>query len=445
MLMDELIVKPHSPDQPLKVAVVGAGISGLTAAYYLSRNTCWDITVFERRDRIGGHAHSHELTDDQGKSFVVDTGFIVFNDRNYPNFRHLLKHIQVDPHDTEMSFSVSLPKNGKRGAFEYNGGSLTGLFAQRRNLLNPSFWSLLKDIARFNRLAKEARQTDLSGQTVRDWLSKHGFNEAMVTRYLLPMAGAIWSASPERIRDFPVQSLFHFLDNHGLLDLNNRPQWCSLRGGSQTYVNALVDACSVEFKTKTRIEHIIPHEQGCILRTEKGNEHDFGAVLMACHADEALSMLAEPDATERSILGAFDYSKNAVFLHSDEQWMPRRRSAWASWNYIGSGDGENDPIAVSYYMNGLQELTTDQLMVVTLNPSKTPDRVIKELVYDHPQFDLKAFDAQQRRSELQGHRHLWYAGAHWRWGFHEDGVISALWALQSMGVDVPLHDEMETR
>ncbi len=443
--MVDLAPTTHNPEHPLRVAVIGAGISGLTAAYYLSRNTCWDVTVYERRERIGGHAHSHELTDDQGQPFVVDTGFIVFNDRNYPNFRHLLSHIHIAPHDTEMSFSVSLPKNGKRGSFEYNGGSVTGLFAQRRHLLSPKFWFLLKDIARFNRLAKQARQTDLSGQTVRTWLSQHGFNQDMVTRYLLPMAGAIWSASPERIRDFPVQSLFHFLDNHGLLDLSNRPQWCSLRGGSQTYVRALVEACSVEFKLAAPIDQVVPQAQGCVLRTADGDEQPFDAVLMACHANEALSMLAEPDATERSILGAFDYSKNTVFLHSDDQWMPRRRSAWASWNYIGSGDGEDDPIAVSYWMNGLQELTTDQLMVVTLNPSRTPDRVIKKLVYYHPQFDLKAFDAQQRRSELQGHRNLWYAGAHWRWGFHEDGVISALWALQSMGVDVPLRDEMEAR
>jgi predicted NAD/FAD-binding protein len=210
-------------------------------------------------------------------------------------------------------------------------------------------------------------------------------------------------------------------------------------------VNALIKACPVEFRTNARIEQVIPHTEGCVLKTAGGEEHDFGAVVMACHADEALAMLADPDATERSILGAFDYSENTVFLHSDEKWMPQRRSAWASWNYMGSGDGENDPIAVSYYMNGLQELTTDQLMVVTLNPSQTPDRVIKKLVYRHPQFDLKAFDAQQRRAELQGHRNLWYAGAHWRWGFHEDGVISALWALQSMGVDVPLRDEMEAR
>jgi len=428
-----------------RVAVVGAGIAGLTSAFYLDRLTDHQVTVFETRDRIGGHAHSHQLVDDAGQAFVVDTGFIVFNDRNYPNFRQLLSTLDVDPHDTEMSFSVSLPRGGKRGGFEYNGGSLAGLFAQRRNLLNPRFWKLLRDIVRFNQLAKASRQTELGDQTVGAWLDQHGFGQAMVTQYLLPMAGAIWSASPQRIRDFPIQSLFHFLDNHGLLNLEDRPQWCSLRGGSRTYVNALLDACSAEFKVGSGVEQVIPSDTGCTLKTADGTEHEFDAVVMACHADEALAMLAEPDATERSILGAFDYSENTVFLHSDEQWMPLRRSAWASWNYMGSGDGEDDPIAVSYWMNGLQELTTEQLMVVTLNPAQTPARVIKKLVYRHPQFDLKAFHAQQRRGELQGHRNLWYAGAHWRWGFHEDGVISALWALKSMGVDVPLRDEMEPR
>ena len=435
----------YSPDKALRVAIIGAGVSGLTAAYYLSKNTCWDVTVFESRDRIGGHAHAHELVDDSGRNFVVDTGFIVFNDRNYPNFRQLLTNIEVDPHDTEMSFSVSLPRGGKRGHFEYNGGSLAGLFAQRRNVLNPKFWLLLRDIARFNNRAKRDRQSELGDQTVGAWLDKHSFNPDMITRYLLPMAGAIWSASPQRIRDFPVQSLFHFLDNHGLLNLSDRPQWCSLRGASQTYVNALVDACSADFRINAAVKQVITKDEGCALTTSNGDEHLFDAVLMACHADDALAMIAQPDAIEQSILGAFDYSENKVFLHSDREWMPVRRKAWASWNYIGSGDGENDPIAVSYWMNGLQKLTTDQLMVVTLNPSDSPKHIHRELMYRHPQFDLKAFHAQQRRSELQGHRNRWYAGAHWRWGFHEDGVISALWALQSMAVDVPLLDEMEDR
>jgi predicted NAD/FAD-binding protein len=434
-----------NPNTPKRVAIIGTGVAGLTAAFYLTRLTDWEVTVFEALDRVGGHAHSHELVDDCGNPFIVDTGFIVFNDRNYPNFQHLLSAIEVDPHNTEMSFSVSLPRNGRRGAFEYNGASFGGLFAQRRNILNVNFWLLLKDILRFNKLAKASRQSDLGDQTVGEWLDRYGFGRGMVTQYLLPMAGAVWSASPQRIRDFPIQSLFHFLDNHGLLNLSDRPQWCSLRGGSQTYVRPLVNACSATFKTQTAVQQIRSTQDSHTLQTSNGEQHDFNAVVLACHADEALGMLAEPDEIERSILGAFDYSENRVFLHSDERWMPVRRSAWASWNYVGSGEGEDDPIAVSYWMNGLQELTTEQLMIVTLNPPQTPGRVHRELVYRHPQFDLKAFHAQQRHHELQGHRNLWYAGAHWRWGFHEDGVISALWALQSMGVDVPLRDEMENR
>ena len=223
-------------------------------------------------------------------------------------------------------------------------------------------------------------------------------------------------ASPKRILDFPVQSLFHFMDNH-VLSLGNRPQWCSLRGGSQTYVKSLVASCTAQFLTDAPVAQVTKTPDGPKVTLGNGEEHAFDAVVMACHADDALRMIQAPDDVERSILGAFDYSENKVFLHSDPQWMPKRRAAWASWNYIGSGEGEDDPIAVSYWMNGLQELSTDQLMVVTLNPSERPAHVHRELTYRHPQFDLKAIKAQYRRDELQGHCGLYYAGAHWRWGF----------------------------
>ena len=442
--MNDFIRTTNRTEKSIRVAVVGAGVAGLTAAHYLARLTDWEITVFEGRDRIGGHAHTHNLTDSDGKRFAVDTGFIVFNDRNYPNFRHLLASLEVDAHDTEMSFSVSLPARGRRGGFEYNGGSLPGLFAQRRNLLSPRFWKLLREIVRFNKRALKSRYQP-SDRTVGEWLERYGFDGPMVARYLLPMAGAIWSASPKRILDFPVQSLFHFMDNHGLLSLGNRPQWCSLRGGSQTYVKSLVASCTAQFLTDAPVAQVTKTPGGPKVTLGNGEEHAFDAVVMACHADDALRLIQAPDDVERSILGAFDYSENKVFLHSDPQWMPKRRAAWASWNYIGSGEGEDDPIAVSYWMNGLQELSTDQLMVVTLNPSERPAHIHRELTYRHPQFDLKAIKAQYRRDELQGRNGLYYAGAHWRWGFHEDGVVSALWALQKMGVKVPFQGEMERR
>ncbi len=433
-----------APEGSSRVAVVGAGISGLSAAYYASKLTQWDVTVFEANSRLGGHAHSHVLHDACGQSFVVDTGFIVFNDRNYPNFRAILSELNVAPHPTEMSFSVSLPDAGQRGGFEYNGGSLGGMFAQRSNLLSLKYWKLLKEIPRFNRLAKASRTEDqILDKKFGDWLDEHGFDPWMVTRYLLPLAGAVWSMSPERVLDFPIQSLFHFLDNHGLLDLSKRPQWYSLHDGSQTYVNALSAVTRARFCTDHPVSRITPIDAGVEVKCSDGSRERFDAVIMACHADEALALVHQPDSLEASILGAFDYSDNQIVLHSDPTWMPVRRSAWASWNYVGSGDGEHTPIAVSYWMNGLQQLNTSQLMVVTLNPGTLPGHVHRQLNYRHPQFDLKAVRAQQRREELQGHRNIWYAGAHWRWGFHEDGVVSAIWALRHMGVPVNLLGETE--
>ena len=430
-------------DSMKRVAIVGAGISGLSAAYYASKHTQWEVSVFETNPRLGGHAHSHELCDDSGRRFVVDTGFIVFNDRNYPNFRAILDELDVAPHPTEMSFSVSLAEAGQRGSFEYNGGGFSGLFAQRSNVVSWKFWKLLKDIPRFNRLAKSSRKALRSvDQTVGQWLDEHGFDPWMVTRYLLPLAGAVWSMSPERVRDFPIQSLFHFLDNHGLLDLSNRPQWFSLKGGSRTYVDSLSLASGARFHIDHPVSCINPSDTGVELTCSDGSSEHFDAVIMACHADDALALIAQPDSVESHILGAFEYSDNKIVLHSDPTWMPVRRGAWASWNYVGSGDGENTPIAVSYWMNGLQQLDTDQLMVVTLNPDAPPRHVHRQLSYRHPQFDLKALKAQQRREELQGHRNIWYAGAHWRWGFHEDGVVSAIWALRAMGVSMPLLGEV---
>lgn len=441
--MAEIAHNRFGPEASRRVAIVGAGIAGLSAAYYASKHTHWAVTVFEAEPRLGGHAHTHELRDDSGRSFVVDTGFIVFNDRNYPNFRAILKDLEVSPHPTKMSFSVSLAQAGQRGSFEYNGGGLSGLFAQRSNLLSWKFWKLLKEIPRFNRLAKASRtvsRTDV--QTVGQWLDDHGFDPWMVTRYLLPLAGAVWSMSPERVRDFPIQSLFHFLDNHGLLDLSNRPQWFSLNGGSQTYVNSLSLASGARFRIDHPVSCITSSDTGVELTCSDGSSEHFDAVIMACHADDALALIEQPDSVETNILGAFEYSDNKIVLHSDPTWMPVRRGAWASWNYVGSGDGENTPIAVSYWMNGLQQLDTDQLMVVTLNPDALPRQVHCQLNYRHPQFDLKALKAQERREELQGHRNIWYAGAHWRWGFHEDGVVSAIWALRSMGVSMPLLGEV---
>ena len=432
------------PEAPHRVAVVGAGISGLTCAHALTQHTAWDVTVFEARTRLGGHADTQYIEGLDEPSFPVDTGFIVFNDRNYPNFRRLIGDLGLQPTPTNMSFSVSLPGPSGAGAFEYNGGGIRGLFAQPSNVLRPRFWRLLRGIVRFNGLARQALKDPAQGdRSLGSWLAEHGFGEDVVNRYLLPMAGAVWSASPERIRDFPIGSLFHFLDNHGLLELNNRPQWYSLRGGSQTYVRALADTTPAKFVIGDPVLSVHRTEQGVEVRRAEGQHDHFDALVMACHGDDALSLLGDSDALEEELLGAFKYSENRVYLHSDPSHMPVRKAAWACWNYMGTGTAEDDPIAVSYWMNALQELTTERLMVVTLNPSTEPLHVHRQLTYRHPQFDAPARQAQKRRGELQGHRRVWYAGAHWRWGFHEDGVVSGLTAVQSMGAPVTMLGEME--
>jgi predicted NAD/FAD-binding protein len=438
-----------TPPFPLKsqarVAVIGAGVSGLSMAFHLGRETNWDVTVIEGRTRIGGHAHTHQLEFLDEPSFPVDTGFIVFNDRNYPHFRRLISELEIDATATDMSFSVSLPGPKGRGAFEYSGAGINGLFAQRSNALRPSFWRLLRDIDRFNRAGRATlRGGDFEDEPVGEWLSRRSFSAEFINRYLLPMAGAVWSASPQKIRAFPISSLFHFLDNHGLLEWNNRPQWLSIRGGSEVYVRQLVKACRATFKVGSEVTSILRQDKGVRVDLADGESDQYDAVVLACHADDALKLLSDSDPLESEILGSFEYSTNTTYLHSDPSLMPLRRQAWACWNYVGSGSSEDDPIAVSYWMNALQQLNTKRLMVVTLNPDKTPQDVHKEVTYRHPQFDMKARQAQHRRDELQGHRNAWYAGAHWRWGFHEDGVVSAVTACRSMGVPVPLLDEVES-
>lgn len=440
-----MLVSPVFPlDSDARVAVVGAGVSGLAAAYYLGKETSWDVTVIEGRSRIGGHAHTHQLEFPDEPGFPVDTGFIVFNDRNYPHYRQLISELEIEATPTDMSFSVSLPDARGPGGFEYNGGGINGLFAQRSNALRPSFWQLLREIHRFNREGRRTiRSADFDDQPVGDWLSQRGFGDGFINRYLLPMAGAVWSASPQRIRAFPISSMFHFLDNHGLLELNNRPQWYSIRGGSRVYVRQLVEASRARFEVGCPVTSVQRNDGGVSLRLSDGRTERFDAVLFACHADDALGMLSDSDPLETEILGAFRYSENRAYLHSDPSFMPVRKPAWACWNYVGSGSAEDDPIAVSYWMNALQELNTQRLMVVTLNPRTEPAHAHREVTYRHPQFDMAARQAQHRRDELQGHRGSWYAGAHWRWGFHEDGVVSAVTACRSMGVPVPLLDEVE--
>ena len=416
----------------MKIAIVGSGIAGLTCAYLLNRQH--DIQVFEASDWIGGHTHTVDVQVD-GRSYAIDTGFIVFNDWTYPHFQRLMQRLGVHAQPTEMSFSVHETARD----FEYNGHTLATLFAQRRNLLRPSFHALLRDILRFNREAIRAMD---EGQldpalTLGEWLAARGFGEAFQRRYLLPMGAAIWSASLRDLRDFPLQFFVRFFRHHGLLSVNDRPQWYTLVGGSRSYIPLLTAPYASRIRLATPVRGIRRLRDGVEVRSPLGVER-FDEVVLACHADQALALLEDPSPAEREILGALPYQDNEVVLHTDTRLLPRRPRAWASWNYRLDGRDEAARVSVTYDMNILQRLEAPHTFCVTLNDSDAiaAEKVLGRFTYAHPQFTLAGEAAKARHAEISGGaRRTHYCGAYWRNGFHEDGVWSALRVAHALGGD----------
>lgn len=412
----------------MKIAIIGSGISGLTSAYLLNRRH--DITLFEASDWIGGHTHTVNVTVD-GQDYAVDTGFIVFNDWTYPNFIRLLGQLGVAFKPTEMSFSVTDPDSG----LEYNGNNLNSLFAQRRNLLSPGFWGMLRDILRFN---KEARR-DLEEQridattTLDHYLKANGYGERFVLHYIVPMGAAIWSMSMADMLGFPLQFFVRFFKNHGLLSVSNRPQWCVIEGGSSAYVEPLTATFKQKIRLNCPVTRVERDEDGVVIHSATGSER-FDKVVFACHSDQALQLLASPSAAERSILGALPYADNEVVLHTDTRLLPERKLAWASWNYRLGGPGHT-LAAVTYDMNILQGIQSNTTFCVSLNQSAaiSPFKVLAKYTYAHPQYSLAAVAAQARWEELNGAQHTFYCGAYWASGFHEDGVVSALRVARAFG------------
>ncbi|MFC0119592.1 NAD(P)/FAD-dependent oxidoreductase [Pseudoalteromonas xiamenensis] len=414
-----------------KIAIIGSGISGMTAAHCLREK--YDVTLFEKNEYIGGHTATIDV-DWNGESVAVDTGFIVYNDRTYPLFRKLLKRIGIEGQETQMSFSVRNMESG----LEYNGHTFATLFAQKRNLFRPKFWKLLKDIIRFNTLCKEMYSTDQFGgmNTLGELLDKHHFNDFFQRHYILPMGAAIWSTSLNAMAQFELAFFIRFFYNHGLLDITNRPQWYVIPGGSKQYIEPLLGELKNKVELNSTIKAVTRTNEGVALTFANGVVRRFDHVVFACHSDEALNLLGDPTIEEKSILQGIPYTDNSVVLHTDVGMLPKRKKAWASWNYQLSHDLDA-PASVTYQMNILQGLKTKEQFCVTLNGESAIDKskIIRTFNYSHPVFNKQSLLAQSRRSEINGQQNTYYCGAYWYNGFHEDGVRSAVDVALLLGVE----------
>jgi uncharacterized protein len=411
----------------MRVAVVGAGVSGLVVAHLLRREH--EITVFEGGDYAGGHTNTIRV-DTANETHYVDTGFIVFNDRNYPNFELLLRRLGVAWQPSSMTFSVS---DGV-GDFEYSGGSPNGLFAKRAHLVTPWFHRMVADLARFNRAARELLHAPGEGPSLAQWLEDLQFSRAFIDRLIIPKAAAVWSADPRQMWNFPARFLAEFFDNHGMLGFRDRPRWRAVQGGSARYVDALTAAWRERLRLRTPVVAIERAADHVLVRPRGGDPERFDEVVLATHSDQALAMLADASDAEHEILGAIPYHRNEAVLHTDVSLLPRRRRAWASWNYhlLESPDGR---ATVTYHMNRLQSLSAEREFCVTLNRTTAvaPEKVIRTISYSHPVYTSRGVKAQARVAEISGRNRTHFCGAYWGWGFHEDGVVSALRVAERFG------------
>ncbi len=424
---------PQKPGQ--RIAIIGSGISGLTAGYLLAENH--DVTVFEAADYVGGHTNTVNVGPQHG-GMDIDTGFIVFNDWTYPNFIKLMAQIGVESQASAMSFSVKCDRSG----LEYNGTNLNALFAQRRNLLRPSFHRMIRDILRFNKesLALLDRPED-DGQTLGDYLQEHAYSPQFIRHYIVPMGAAIWSSGERGIDIFPARYFVRFFKNHGMLNVNERPQWRVIKGGSFRYIDKITKRYAGGIRLRTPVEQVTRDADGVWVKAHSQERERFDQVVMACHSDQALALLGDPTQEERQILGAIPYSPNAATLHTDTRIMPRRKLAWASWNYHLRGDNRGaDRVSVTYDMNILQTLPTQKPFLVSLNSDDMIDErhAIKKILYHHPSYTVESIRAQLRHGEISGAPgnhggRTHYCGAYWGFGFHEDGVKSGLAVAQSFG------------
>ena len=422
----------------MKVAIVGSGISGLAAAHRLRQHA--HVTLFEAGSYFGGHTHTVDLTlpTPQGtQSWGVDTGFLVFNERTYPQLIALLAELNVETAPSDMSFSVQVPGARGSGSLEWSGSNLATVFAQKRNLVSPRFLGMLTDLLRFNRLctrlAVEGKDAELT-EPLRAFLERHRFGNAFRDWYFLPMLGCIWSCPTDQMLQFPVATMIRFCHNHGLLQVNDRPQWHTVVGGARHYVEKIV-AGIPDARLNTPVRQIERDAAGVTLHTDRGSER-FDHVVLAAHSDQSLAMLRQPSKAEAEVLGAIRYQPNLAVLHTDTSVLPSRPAAWAAWNYERAADDqkESSRVCLHYLLNKLQPMPFDQPIVESLNPVRpiARDQILAEFEYSHPVFDLAAIEAQRRVPELQGEHHTWYCGAWTGYGFHEDGLKSGLAAADAL-------------
>ncbi len=404
----------------MKIAIIGTGISGNVLAYHLHKQH--DITVFEANDYIGGHTHTHDI-EHNNQHYVVDTGFIVFNYKTYPHFIQLLEELGVKTRKSNMSFSVKCDITG----LEYNGNNLNSLFAQRRNLLSPTFYRMIRDILRFNRESINLLEAADTSTSLGKYLRTHHYSQQFIDQYIIPMGSAIWSASYQQMMKFPALFFIRFFHNHGLLSVNQRPDWYTISGGSSSYVNKLTAGFSDRIRLNSPVRSVKRLPTHVEINTDAMPAEKFDYVFFACHSDQALHMLARPEPFEHNILSAFPYQNNEAILHTDINLLPKQKLAWAAWNYHRL-ETQYNPVAVTYNMNILQGISSPDTFCVTLNNTRSIDesKIIKRLNYSHPLFTREGISAQKQHSKLNGRNRCFYAGAYWRYGFHEDGVISAL-------------------
>ena len=417
----------------MKIGVIGAGVAGLTATHILSKEH--EVTLIEKNDRIGGHTNTINV-EESGKKIGVDTGFIVLNDRNYPNFKKLLGNLKIDIRNTDMSFSYYDENNG----FNYAGTGITGYFSQKKNLLSPKHYRFLLNVKKYSKIAtKDVENKNLLNETLGEYLIRKDFPQEIKDKFIIPMGAAVWSGSRKDILDFPVKMFLKFFDNHGILDLNNAPQWHTVIGGSYTYVKQILKEFNGTIIKGNGVTELKRNDTSVVLNLEKGEELIFDKVVCASHADQTYRMIKDLTKKETEILKPWKYSKNITILHTDHTFMPPTKSAWACWNYVKNKDSNDvDDVSVTYYMNRLQGLKTSKDYFVTLNPGRSvpKDKTIFETTYTHPKYTQAAISTQENIATVNGTNRIYFCGSYCRYGFHEDAVMSAVNVAKQLGCEL---------